>query len=125
MNLPIPSEFEALAREQVAAGRYSSEADVLADALKQYLADREALLALLDPQSSNRIGRKGARSMPRTPNAAAVSETSARAHAQDSRLAARPSRHRRDLGTRHCPNHTRAPPCSKDQAAVDQARSRP
>jgi Arc/MetJ-type ribon-helix-helix transcriptional regulator len=36
-------------REQVAAGRYSSEAEVAADTLKQYLADREALLALLDP----------------------------------------------------------------------------
>ena len=49
MNVPIPPEFEAFAREQVEAGRYSSEADVVADALKQYLADREALLALLDP----------------------------------------------------------------------------
>ena len=33
----------------MAAGRYSSEAEVVADALKQYLADREAMLALLDP----------------------------------------------------------------------------
>jgi putative addiction module CopG family antidote len=49
MNVPIPPEFEAFAREQVAAGRYASEADVVADALRQYLADREALLALLDP----------------------------------------------------------------------------
>jgi putative addiction module CopG family antidote len=49
MNVPIPPEFEAFAREQVAAGRYPSEAEVVADALKQYLADRVALLALLDP----------------------------------------------------------------------------
>lgn len=49
MNVLIPPEFEAFAREQVAAGRYSSEAEVVADALKQYLADREALLGLLDP----------------------------------------------------------------------------
>jgi putative addiction module CopG family antidote len=50
MNVSIPPEFEAFAREQVAAGRYSSEAEVVADALKQYLADREGLLASpLDP----------------------------------------------------------------------------
>jgi putative addiction module CopG family antidote len=49
MNVPIPPEFEAFAREQVASGRYASEAEVVADALKQYLADRAALLALLDP----------------------------------------------------------------------------
>jgi putative addiction module CopG family antidote len=49
MNVAIPPEFEAFAREQVAAGRYSSEAEAVADALKQYLADREALLALVDP----------------------------------------------------------------------------
>jgi putative addiction module CopG family antidote len=49
MNVPIPPEFEAFAREQVAAGRYAAEADVVGDALRQYLADREALLALLDP----------------------------------------------------------------------------
>ena len=49
MNVRIPPEFGAFAREQVAAGRYVSEAEVVADALKQYLADREALLALLDP----------------------------------------------------------------------------
>jgi putative addiction module CopG family antidote len=47
MNVPIPPEFEAFAREQVAAGRYASEAEVVADALRAYLADREALL--LDP----------------------------------------------------------------------------
>jgi Arc/MetJ-type ribon-helix-helix transcriptional regulator len=34
---------------QVAAGRFPSEAEVVATALRQYLADREALLALLDP----------------------------------------------------------------------------
>ena len=33
----------------MAAGRYSSEAEVVLDALKQYLADRKALLDLLDP----------------------------------------------------------------------------
>ena len=49
MNVPIPPEFEAFAREQVAAGRYAAEADVVAAALRQYLADREALLDLLDP----------------------------------------------------------------------------
>jgi putative addiction module CopG family antidote len=48
-DVSIPAEFEAFAREQVAAGRYASEAEVVADALKQYLADRAALLALLDP----------------------------------------------------------------------------
>lgn len=49
MNVRIPPEFEVFAREQVAAGRYAAEADVVADALRQYLADREVLLALLDP----------------------------------------------------------------------------
>jgi putative addiction module CopG family antidote len=49
MNVPIPPEFEAFARSQVAAGRYASEAEVVAEALKQYLADRETVLALLDP----------------------------------------------------------------------------
>ena len=49
MKVSIPPEFEAFAREQVTAGRYASEAEVVADALKQYLADREALLAQLDP----------------------------------------------------------------------------
>jgi putative addiction module CopG family antidote len=48
-NVSVPPEFDAFAREQVAAGRYSSEAEVVADALKQYLADRDALLASLDP----------------------------------------------------------------------------
>jgi len=48
-EVSIPAEFEAFAREQVAAGRYASEAEVVADALTQYLADREVLLALLDP----------------------------------------------------------------------------
>ena len=42
-DVAIPPEFEAFAREQVAAGRYASEAEVVSDALKQYLADREAL----------------------------------------------------------------------------------
>jgi Arc/MetJ-type ribon-helix-helix transcriptional regulator len=45
----IPPEFQAFARAQVAAGRYASEAEVVAAALKQHLADRKALLALLDP----------------------------------------------------------------------------
>ena len=49
MNAPIPLEFEAFARRQVAAGRYASEAEVVADALRRYLSDRAALLALLDP----------------------------------------------------------------------------
>ncbi len=49
MKVPIPPEFEAFARTEVAAGRFASEAEVVAEALKQYLADREALLALLDP----------------------------------------------------------------------------
>jgi putative addiction module CopG family antidote len=48
-EISIPAEFRAFAREQVAAGRYASEGEVVADALRQYLADREALLALLDP----------------------------------------------------------------------------
>jgi putative addiction module CopG family antidote len=48
-EISIPPEFETFAREQVAAGRHASEAEVVADALKQYLADREALLALIDP----------------------------------------------------------------------------
>jgi putative addiction module CopG family antidote len=48
-DISIPPEFEAFAREQVAAGRFPSEAEVVADALRQYLADREASLALLDP----------------------------------------------------------------------------
>jgi putative addiction module CopG family antidote len=48
-DVPIPPEFEAFAREQVAAGRYASKAEVVAEALKQYLAGHEGLLALLDP----------------------------------------------------------------------------
>ena len=49
MNVPNPPESETFAREQVAAGRFASEAEVVADALKHYLEDRAALLALLDP----------------------------------------------------------------------------
>jgi putative addiction module CopG family antidote len=49
MNVAVPPEFETFARQQVAAGRFASEAEVVADALRQYLADREQLLALLDP----------------------------------------------------------------------------
>jgi putative addiction module CopG family antidote len=48
-NVSVPPEFDAFAREQVAAGRYSSEAEVVAEALKQYLADRDALPASVDP----------------------------------------------------------------------------
>ena len=48
-DISIPPEFEAFAREQIAAGRYASEAEVVVDALRRYLADREELLALLDP----------------------------------------------------------------------------
>jgi Arc/MetJ-type ribon-helix-helix transcriptional regulator len=36
MNVTIPPEFEAF-RQQVAAGRYSSGAEVVADALKQVI----------------------------------------------------------------------------------------
>ena len=49
MNVSIPPEFAAYAREQVAAGRYSSEAEVVAAALKQYIVDREALVTLIEP----------------------------------------------------------------------------
>ena len=59
MKVSIPPEFEAFAREQVAAGRYSSEADVVADALRQYLADRDALLAWLDPAIEQLDGGEG------------------------------------------------------------------
>jgi putative addiction module CopG family antidote len=48
-DIAVPPEFAAFAREQVAAGRYASEGEVVAEALRQYLADRRTLLALLDP----------------------------------------------------------------------------
>ena len=99
MNVPIPPEFEAFAREQVAAGRYASEAEVVADALQQYLADREALLALLDPAIEQLDRGEGRPFDPRIPSGVVVSDVSARAHAQDNRLAARSSRHRRNLGS--------------------------
>ena len=79
-NLPIPPDFAAFAREQVAAGRYASEAEVVADALRRYLADRDALLALLDPaHRAAGSGRGAARSMPRRLNGAAVSGAGTRA----------------------------------------------
>lgn len=60
MNVPIPPEFEAFARTQVAAGRYASEAEVVAEALKQYLADPEGLARA--PRSGDRTAgaRRGA-----------------------------------------------------------------
>jgi Arc/MetJ-type ribon-helix-helix transcriptional regulator len=91
MNVAIPPKFEAF-REQVAAARYSSEADVVADALKQYLADREALLVLLDPALAQLDGGEG-HSFDAADTKQRVNGANARAHARGNRRAARPSRH--------------------------------
>ena len=49
MNAPIPPEFEAYARDQVAAGVVASEAEAVADVLLGYLKHVEEVRALVDP----------------------------------------------------------------------------
>ena len=49
MKVVIPPEFEQFAREQVAAGRGTSEEEVVATALRDYLEDVRALQDLLGP----------------------------------------------------------------------------
>jgi putative addiction module CopG family antidote len=48
MNVPIPPEFEAFAREQVEAGTFASAEEAVATALQDYLARLEELRALID-----------------------------------------------------------------------------
>jgi putative addiction module CopG family antidote len=51
MNVPIPPEFEAFAREQVEAGTFASAEEAVATALHDYLARLarlEELRALID-----------------------------------------------------------------------------
>jgi Arc/MetJ-type ribon-helix-helix transcriptional regulator len=48
MNVAIPPEFAALAREQVATGTFASEEEPVGVALRDYLARLEELRALID-----------------------------------------------------------------------------
>ena len=48
MQVAIPPEFEAFAREQVEAGTYASTEEAVAVALRDYLARLEELRALID-----------------------------------------------------------------------------
>lgn len=48
MNVAIPPEFAAFAREQVAAGTFASEEEAVGVALRDYLARLDELRALID-----------------------------------------------------------------------------
>jgi putative addiction module CopG family antidote len=48
MQVAIPPEFEAFAREQVEAGTFASTEEAVAVALRDYLARLEELRALID-----------------------------------------------------------------------------
>ena len=48
MNVTIPPEFAAFAKEQVEAGAFASEEEAVAVVLRDYLARLEALRALID-----------------------------------------------------------------------------
>ena len=48
MDAPIPPEFEAYARDQVAAGLVASAAEAVADVLMRYLKHVEDIRALVD-----------------------------------------------------------------------------
>ena len=48
MQVAIPPEFEAFAREQVEAGTYASTEEAVAVALRDYLARLEEVRALID-----------------------------------------------------------------------------
>jgi putative addiction module CopG family antidote len=48
MNVTIPPEFEAFAREQIEAGTFTSEEEAVATALHDYLARLKELRALID-----------------------------------------------------------------------------
>jgi putative addiction module CopG family antidote len=48
MNVAIPTEFEAFAREQVEAGIFASAEEAVATALHDYLARLKELRALID-----------------------------------------------------------------------------
>lgn len=45
LTLTLPPELEAFVREEVAAGRYASEAEVIRDAIRRLAERREALEA--------------------------------------------------------------------------------
>jgi putative addiction module CopG family antidote len=57
MQVAIPPEFEAFAREQVEAGTYASTEEAVAVALRDYLARLEELRALIDegPESGDPV----------------------------------------------------------------------
>ncbi len=48
MHIAVPPEFEAFAREQVAAGAFASEEEVVVAALRNHLVRVEELRALID-----------------------------------------------------------------------------
>ena len=48
MNVAIPPEFAAFAREQVAAGAFASEEEAVSVALRSYLSKLEELRASID-----------------------------------------------------------------------------
>ncbi len=49
MDIAIPPEFEAIARERVRAGIAASEAEAAVTVLREYAARIEAIRELLDP----------------------------------------------------------------------------
>ena len=49
MDISVPPEFEALARERVRAGLVQSEEEAVIRVLRDYAAHIEAVRALLDP----------------------------------------------------------------------------
>ena len=59
MDAPIPPEFEAYARDQVAAGFVASEAEAVADVLMRYLRHVEDTRALVDPAIAEADRREG------------------------------------------------------------------
>ena len=48
MNVAIPPEFAAFAKQQVEAGAFASEEEVVAAALREHLARLDELRALID-----------------------------------------------------------------------------
>jgi putative addiction module CopG family antidote len=48
MNVAIPPEFVAFAKEQVEAGAFASEEEVVAAALREHVARLDGLRALID-----------------------------------------------------------------------------
>ena len=52
MNISVPPEFEALARERVRAGTVASEEEAAVRVLRDYAAHVETVRTLLDPALS-------------------------------------------------------------------------